>query len=51
MIVTPNAGTITGTGMPVTILAASAIPPKSAVMLITFATARSTHAPQSTHRE
>ena len=47
---TPKTGTIRATGAPVTILVASAIPPRSAAMLMTFATTRRAQALQSTHR-
>ena len=50
-ITTPYTGTISATGAPVTIMVASAMPPRSAAMLITFATTSSVQAPQSTHGE
>ena len=50
-ITTPKIGTISATGAPVTIMVASAMPPRSAAMLMTFATTSRAHAPQSTHRE
>jgi hypothetical protein len=50
-ITTPKTGTMSATGAPVTIMVASAIPPRSAAMLITLAITRRAQAPQSTHRE
>jgi hypothetical protein len=48
---TPYTGTMSTTGAPVTIMVGSAMPPKSAAMLITLATTSKAQAPQSTHGE
>ena len=46
----PYTGTDTAMGAPMTIFVASAIPPRSAAMLITFATISSAHATSSAQR-